>query len=76
MSDAASLRHGRGDGVVTRPHRAQVREQYEGIAREKAEAAVAHRKWEDRGQRNKLLRMLNERQRANLDILELSLIHI
>ncbi|CAH0372284.1 unnamed protein product [Pelagomonas calceolata] len=47
-----------------------VREQYEGIAREKAEAAVAHRKWEDRGQRNKLLRMLNERQRANLDILE------
>ena len=31
---------------------------------------MAHRKWEDRGQRNKLLRMLNERQRANLDILE------
>ena len=53
------------DGFAT-----QVREQYEGIAREKAEAAVAHRKWEDRGQRNKLLRMLNERQRANLDILE------
>jgi len=53
------------DGSAT-----QVREQYEGIAREKAEAAVAHRKWEDRGQRNKLLRMLNERQRANLDILE------
>ena len=72
MSDAASLnstrRHEAAFDAIM-PH-AQVREQYEGIAREKAEAAVAHRKWEDRGQRNKLLRMLNERQRANLDILE------
>ena len=29
---------------------------------------MAHRKWEDRGQRNKLLRMLNERQRDFVNV--------